>query len=86
MKRLKKVADFEKETRVYEITSSPETLDKLEQLLVDMMLLGNIGASRSFNVFVDGDGSFHIKIEKKNGKLMKAKINYYDDDFEYYLN
>lgn len=63
MSRLKKLAK-DVETRTYDISAYPEILDQLEEILKAMEFLGNVGASRILEIYVDGDGRARIKTKR----------------------
>jgi len=67
----------ESETRTYEINAYPEILDQLEELLKAMEYLGSIGASRTIEFYVDGDGSARPKIKRidKDIELKKKEVD-----------
>lgn len=68
MKRLKKMA-LNTEKRTYEINSDPRILDQFEEFLRAVEYLGNIGASRTFEFGVDGDGAARIKVTRIDKKI-----------------
>lgn len=74
----------ESETRTYEINAYPEILDQLEELLNAIEYLGNTGASRTIEFYVDGDGSARTKIKRidKDIALKKKKVNTDKDTIE----
>ena len=51
---------------------TPEQKQELLELFSTIDILGGLGSSRSFTVFVDGDGAFRAKI-KIDGKDPKVK-------------
>lgn len=63
--------DFEK--RTLKISGHPATLDKIEAMLGYMAMLGSIGHSMEFKVWVDGDGGFSCKCSDENGKELSKK-------------
>ena len=54
----------ERETRQYQITATTEQLDILETLFNTMRSMGKAGASRTIQLYVDGDGAFRPEIKK----------------------
>ena len=63
--------DFEK--RTIKISGHPATLDKIEQMIGYMEMLGSIGHSTSFTVGVDGDGGFSCRCADDKGKELSKK-------------
>lgn len=61
----------DKDTRTYTLTGTPETLNQFEEVLSLIQYLGNVGASRTIKLWVDGDGSARIKV--KSDKALKDK-------------
>ncbi len=58
-------------SRKYEIMArTEEQLNVLEQLLLHIEYLGNIGASRNLLIRVDGDGSAQISIKDEDGLFL----------------
>lgn len=70
----------EYETRKYNITAKKEQLDILEALFRTMEIMGNVGASRTIELYVDGDGAFHPTI-KRNGKRLSNTV--FEKEYEY---
>lgn len=52
------------ETRTYEITATKEQLDIMEVMFETMEIMGKRGCSRTFKLYVDGDGAFRPKFER----------------------
>lgn len=63
--------DFEK--RTIKLAGHPRYLDKIEAMIGYMAMLGSIGHSTSFKVYVDGDGSFHCECKDENNKDLSKK-------------
>lgn len=80
--RIEKTASQE-ETRTYKLTSSPEFLNKIEQVLATMQELSVIGASSDIVMFVDGDGAFRLKVEKEGGELAPHSDDMESEQFKY---
>lgn len=59
------------EKRQLTLAGDSQTLDKIEQMLAYMMWLGNIGHSTDFNVGVDGDGGFSVRITNNSKEITK---------------
>jgi hypothetical protein len=55
------------QTREYIVTGPEDQLDELEQMLWTIEHLSAVGASRSFEVAVDGDGAASIGVARKDG-------------------
>lgn len=49
------------------------------------MSLGNLGASRTIEIFVDGDGACRMEVKKKGGELVKSHSDYNDEKICYSL-
>lgn len=64
MSKLKKLAEQDTETRTYNITGYPEQLDIIEQMFNLMNYCGKSGASRTFNIWYDGDGGARLQFER----------------------
>lgn len=71
------------ESRIYKIYGDKNDLDMMEEVLKYITILSETGCSRCLNLFVDGDGSFKIKIRKEDESNLKEIIilkNKIDDD------
>lgn len=77
-----KMAARDNETRIYKITGEPRLLNDFEEVLSMIQYLGNVGASRTIQLGIDGDGSVRLKIERINDKGkeidMKEKDNMHE--------
>lgn len=75
-------AALETETREYKVTGEKDQLDEVEKMFWFMQHLGQIGASRTFEVSVDGDGAARLEFERidKNHDLIELKNM--DNDLE----
>lgn len=71
MKRLAKSKNY----RTYKIYGEDEYLDKFEEFIKVMETCGDWGSSRTFKLWVDGDGSFSLNFEKVNGKMNELEDN-----------
>ena len=69
-RELKKLADkIEEETRTYEITGKPHQLSEIEGFLGAVQYLGDVGASRSLKIWIDGDGGARLKARRDGEDL-----------------
>lgn len=65
VRELKKLAaKIEEETRTYEISGKPHQLNGLEGFLGTIAHLGDVGASRTLKIRVDGDGDVRLKVTR----------------------
>lgn len=62
-----------RESRIYKITATKEQLNILEIMFNTMEKMGKVGASRTFKLYVDGDGAFHPKIKRISSNLLEEK-------------
>lgn len=66
----KLAAEVEEETRTYDIIGKPHQLDELEGFLGTIAYLGDVGASRTLKIRIDGDGAVRLKV-RSNGEALK---------------
>lgn len=76
------------QTRTYKITSDISNLDELEKVLNCIEFLGNIGASRTISLWIDGDGNARFNIERTDKKqdLNKEEINIDKDEIDFNID
>ena len=74
--RRKIISFLQEETKTYTITASENTHLLLQKVLIAMRVLGGIGASRLLTVYVDGDGSFQIKIKELEDLSLDGDVFY----------
>lgn len=62
------------ETKIYQITGTPEQLRVLEKMFIHMEYLGTIGASRNILLRVDGDGAARMRFKDGDGLYLSDYI------------
>jgi hypothetical protein len=65
---------MDKETRVYQITGTPEQLRTLEKVFVHMEFLGDVGATRNILLRIDGDGNARMHFQDADGLYLSDYI------------
>jgi len=61
----------DKETRTYDITAKPYQLNLFEEFLSMVQYVGGVGASRSLELWIDGDGSAQFTFDRKDGTKLQ---------------
>jgi hypothetical protein len=57
------------ETRNYSIEAKPYQLDLLEEFFSTIQSCGSVGASRTLQIAIDGDGSARLKFKRTDKKI-----------------
>lgn len=65
----------DKGKRTYEVTGTAEFLSRVDHLLQTIAYLGGVGASRTVEFFVDGDGSDRLGVKGTESDVDKKKID-----------